>query len=1179
MERVDFVLGAPDDATLQSHIRERLGMLYLAKGHYETTANTALPMLLDRVFGAASSPDIKARRLTTADLHRALEEAIPRMGALVHAQLAQMRPETGVAVTALELRSGLSGRATTIAELMGRVVDAGIVWLYGANGVGKSTPAKLMATVLGGSWLVCDFRPYLADPDSRGAVAVWHELISALASGPQPDGIILDDIGSRSIELLKSRLAGLAAASKIRGARIIITSNHAPSSALLTEIGSTPQAALDAPYFTVAEVAELVRLHVSPAAKLVDGWAKLIHVSTSGGHPLLVTAKIANLRARNWPHEALLKDLGTQTNEGVKGTRIEARKRLLAELSTQTSARAVLERVSTVFQSFEDGLVHNLCHDPPAVQHPSDALVLLKGSWLEPLSDGGWRLSPLLSDLSADVPAEQAKRWQKIAAVYWLSKGSLDARTLPLCFWNAYLGRHLPVLLRLGQVIMTLPPGQIQSAAAMLSPLAALHTDRSILAEEPMTACSLRLLQIVVADAIEDEGAARGAAEALLKEIDSAPLPEFRELETSLSAKVVLGLDRVWIPAQTQINYLLRLKATVARVMSGSFPELKESMESLAHGLPEGADIAGLLLASVFMRVRDSERLCEMIDALAELGADERTALIRSVEAVLQDLGTFIHNGWANEQLKGKDLRSALSFYQRMRTRIAGWAMPDLESEFAIAESVILDEGLEDRAQALVVVDAAIEKFGKRPALIRQKSKVLKHQGLNDAAASLLVEIEDNIGALAPFDQGLALRDGAVAAAHAKRYDDALRLLRKADAVFAAEESLAAMRVGITIDAAMILWDQRHQRDALQQAGDALEAVETLDPVASRQNQRAHRMARAVVGLFMHDVERFPRSPRPPITPGMGSQLESSDKPEPADLKSLADNWRILELVEVETGLDAGIAGRSAAKQGASRVLSIESTLANANFARALERKDIDGAVRAIVPAISGLRRLKQRRESKNGGDNTLARADMCDLAPLSVEQLVSDGWQDALQGALVDIMLMLVLEGCWTQDTQRELENSVSAHWKRDDLLKPLLGAASGTTAVDGSMPMPMLVSSSLKTFADAPTLSPRDRVLRDLYWLYQVANSIGRRALEPVAVKALADGWRYVLEHQSFALTMPLRYAPAIDAAINAIESSGVLAGPRLVEAAAEATRLDIPRQWHAFLLALAGGTAQVA
>src|SRR5262249_10223891 len=151
-----------------------------------------------------------------------------------------------------------------------------------------------------------------------------------------------------------------------------------------------------------------------------------------------------------------------------------------------------------------------------------------------------------------------------------------------------------------------------------------------------------------------------------------------------------------------------------------------------------------------------------------------------------------------------------------------------------IAQSVILDECLEDRVKALVVADAAIKKFGKRPALIRQKSKILRHQGLNDAAASLLIEIEDDIGGLAPFHQGLALRDGGVAAANANRHDDALRLLRKADAVFAAKGTHDALRIGLTVDEAMVLWEQGQRANALRRAGDALEAVEQIDASASR---------------------------------------------------------------------------------------------------------------------------------------------------------------------------------------------------------------------------------------------------------------------------------------------------------------------------------------------------------
>lgn len=1174
LKRVEFVLDAPDDFVLQSHIRERLGMIFLAKGHYETAADTALPVLLDKVFAAASSKDIETRRLSVGDLHRAIEESLPRMGSLVQAQLMQQaRPATGVGVTALQLRAGLSDRSETVAGLTQRVAQEGVVYLYGPNGIGKSTLAKLLANSQGGSWLVCDFRPFLAEADSRGAVGVWRELMSALASEPPPAGIILDDISARGIDLLKSRLAGLAAASKIRGAFLVITSNHTPSSALLAEIGTTRQAAAESPYFTLAEIRELVEQDPAPKAELVEGWTNLIHVSTSGGHPLLVMAKVANLRARGWPDQALVEDIGPQANEGVKGTKVEARKRLLAELPPDTSARAVLERVSAVFQSFDDGLVQALCYDPPPVQYPSDALVLLKGSWLEPVGDGAWRLSPLLSDLTADVPKEQAMRWRQIAAEYWLSKGKLDAHTLPLCFWNAYLGRHLAVLMKVIEAILTLEPGQVQSATAMLSPLAAFRTDQSLLPEEPMLACNLRLLQVVVADAIEDEKTATAATEVLLHEIDAVPVPAFRELEISISAKVVLGLDRVWIPARTQVAYLRRLKETIARAMSGSCPELKEPIQDLTAGLPKGTDVCGVLLAGVFMRLHDSEHLSEMIDALAEMEDDERSALIQSVEAVLEGLGTFIHNAWANEQLSGKDLSRTLGFYDSIRERVARWKMPDLEAELAIAQSVILDEGLEDRMKSLEIIDTAIEKFGKRPALIRQKIKVLRHQGSKDGAAALLIEIEGKISELAPFDQGLALRDGAVAAADVKRYDDALRLFDKAEAVFAAKEGCEAISIGVTIDGAMVLWELGQRGAAIRRAGDALEAVEKINPLASQQNLRAHRMARAAVGLFMYEVEPYPDGPRPPIAVGMGSMLEDSERPEPDELTVLSDNWRILEATEADAGVDGDIARRSAARQGPSRLVSLESTLAKAHFANALEVGDIDGAVRAIVPALSLLKHFAAILEAGQDARPALTRADIDDLKLFSVVELVSSGWLDAVQHMLVDIMMSLTLSGRWTADSVQQLRNSVSLHWKSDEHLKPLLDALSAGTPADGSKPMAVLVATSLRKFGDEPALGLRDRVQRDLYWIYQAANSPGRRALEPAVVRAIADGWTHVLEHQRFMLSMPMRSAPTIEAAVKVFVQQGLRAAPQLIEAAAEGARVAIPPQWRT-LLDLLGG-----
>jgi hypothetical protein len=247
----------------------------------------------------------------------------------------------------------------------------------------------------------------------------------------------------------------------------------------------------------------------------------------------------------------------------------------------------------------------------------------------------------------------------------------------------------------------------------------------------------------------------------------------------------------------------------------------------------------------------------------------------------------------------------------------------------------------------------------------------------------------------------------------------------------------------------------------------------------------------------------------------------------------------------------------------------IETNLAKAHFARALEAMDIDGALRAIAPAIS----LRKRLTDVRNDGHPYGRADIADLAPQVVSDLIAAGSGEATQGALVDIMLIHALAGRWSAEAAQELRKSVVACWGSDDLLKPLLDAASGATAVDGSMPMCVLVAFTLMSITDGPALTPRDRALRDLYWVCQTATSSGRRALEPVVVKAMADGWRYVLGHQRFALSMPMRSAPAIEGAIKIMEQQGIRAAPELIYSAAQAAGVVISQQWREFLSVVAG------
>jgi hypothetical protein len=265
----------------------------------------------------------------------------------------------------------------------------------------------------------------------------------------------------------------------------------------------------------------------SPPSESIEGWTRLIVVTTNGGHPLLVAAKVASLRSRAWPLSALPEDFGPVPSEAVRATREEARRRLLDEIPSP-EARLLLRRLGNVFDRADDALVVKLAHQDPPIAHASDALAILRGSWIEVILGNDLRLSPLISDIGNDLGADEIVTCRRTAAEHWLGTGVLDQRTLPLCFWNALWGRHTAILAHICQAIETMPNEQVRGAAALLSPMTFLRTDRSIYPEVPPIGAMLRLLQVEVANALEDGETATTAAEALISEIDTIDHEEVR---------------------------------------------------------------------------------------------------------------------------------------------------------------------------------------------------------------------------------------------------------------------------------------------------------------------------------------------------------------------------------------------------------------------------------------------------------------------------------------------------------------------------------------------------------------------------------------------------------------------------------------------------------------------------
>lgn len=178
-----------------------------------------------------------------------------------------------------------------------------------------------------------------------------------------------------------------------------------------------------------------------------------------------------------------------------------------------------------------------------------------------------------------------------------------------------------------------------------------------------------------------------------------------------------------------------------------------------------------------------------------------------------------------------------------------------------------------------------------------------------------MLGIEDDVGRESPFDRSLALRDGGISAARSGRFSDATRLFEKAQATLGSVPDKEPLIAGLIIEIALALWRDGKKPDAILAAAKALEAVSHFDVDLSRQAERSHQYARALVGLFHRDLDG--PDTNPPFAFGNASTLElEKAKLQGAALQPLARYWRLLAAVELGLGFDVGIDARSVQLQG-----------------------------------------------------------------------------------------------------------------------------------------------------------------------------------------------------------------------------------------------------------------------
>lgn len=637
---------------------------------------------------------------------------------------------------------------------------------------------------------------------------------------------------------------------------------------------------------------------------------------------------------------------------------------------------------------------------------------------------------------------------------------------------------------------------------------------------------------------------------------------------TAAGPKVLMAGSANIRPA-LRLEYALRIRTAWPRTEELSEGAIAEPRSLLPPQFGADMDLSDFLFTTVVQHIRGSQDSVEMFQALDGLAADVRNRFVDAISAVYSGPAVLVNSGWSHDQINDGDMSVAMECYDRIATIVSAWGRPDLEVEAACARSVILDEGLKRPEEAIAATDDAISKFGSLPALVRQKSKVLGHTGRHLDASELLQSIEDLVGLDSPLERALALRDGGVSAAEARRFIDAIRLFDKARDAINANPDSAPLASALLVEKALALWRGNNKPEALIVAGDALDAVEAFPHDQSRQAERSHQFARAIVGLFFSEPASGGNDTPPAFTFGQASALESSStKLLGVELKPLADNWRVLAAVEADLGSDAGIDARSMTKQAGPLSVTVEQHVRALRYAASLESGDLERALRAGLELVNAVKVGHIATTDANG----LKRADAAKFVLGDPKSLAADAATvDAIQSILLDILAIRTIERPIDEIFLAALDRVATAILGHTVVIDSVIRAAADSRFVRQNAGRAEMLARGMVMSDEVANQDPSNRFYRDMMMVGHLAFSLARSTLASQAAPKISRGWRFVIDQQRFRLRNPRESVPAMEAAIAKIETNKIAATAELLLGAADAVEHQFADGWIEILKTL--------
>lgn len=889
------------------------------------------------------------RQVTRADLLRAFGEAtsismpmqavqnMAMAGALLGTSSALLSGTSTIAsVDRVSLPPRIAERKTLVSELSAAAAQVGLLWLHGSSGLGKTTLSLQIANKnRPEEWLLVDLRDCKAED-----VRIRLFFAARQLSEGAVRGVIVDDFPSEQSANTIFKLAQFVFESRLNNSTVIITSAYEPSPELIAQFASAKIDVRPVPYLNEDDVAGLVSaLGGSP-----EFWAKGIHVFCGMGHPQLVNACILSLSSRGWTEsemftEVVLPGGGTATRRQQDATL----RRLITELPDYM--RTLLYRLSLVMSGFDRKLAMSIANAQPSVQHPRDSFTYLLGPWVENRGDDRFAVSPLVSNSAQEnLSASEQSAVRKSVIYDLIQRKPFPAEHLSQLLLNAYIDQDVTGLSFFYQLMISNATDRatFRMLASEVSSFPSFMTKGTdlLFPKEKSISAMLRIVQCLVAVSITSEN---------LPNIFERMMAECRQLDDAELAPVLtfMGITMTLMYRESRLNPHLWMDA-----LKG-FDKLLDQL--LQRGLDanklfqtEGLKLDQLLFGIQATSIRTVQELHQLFEILDGMADDLRNSLFKGVDH-LDGTRIMVDNAWLNESktstLQGE---AAATFYADMVMLAAKWQRTDIAVYCLCAQVVMLDEYAGDSERAKTILESALKQYPSNYHLLRRLQTLLYRKGDFAGCLSVYGRIQADTQSGDEVDRLYSVIDAALSAVE-------LNDLQHARSLFY-EGSIAARKSGgpylpfsasLLADCAVSEFLAGNMKAALELLLQALKESDSVNPDAGLQSKYCLSMIPHVITWMRQEMASSPMT-KFEMKPGLCSNPSPDEYFNERPIPPKHVVWYQLAELELESGVEAGIAPELRSRLNGAEYTFLESTLSRATLGAASASHDVDAAINEL---------------------------------------------------------------------------------------------------------------------------------------------------------------------------------------------------------------------------------------